>query len=82
MGDALARGARVLLALDRVRSGTIGQMSKASTMSVRHDETLPVPVRGAALTVTRGYAVKHEGPSYPVHCLFAPRHLYWPMPDQ
>lgn len=45
-------------------------MSKATTITVRHDEALPVPARSTSLTVTRGYAVNHEGPSYTGQWMF------------
>lgn len=39
-------------------------------VQVRQGDSPPVPVRDAAVTVTRGYAVRHEGPSYEGEWLF------------
>lgn len=61
---------RVLRRRRLLDAGTIRQVSTTLTITARHEEALPVPVRNTELTVTRGYAVKHEGPTYRSDWLF------------
>lgn len=40
------------------------------TVQVRQGDSLPVPSRDPAVTATRGYAVRHEGPTHASDWLF------------